>query len=224
MEAFCTARKQLSASTSAVLIRQRAELKLTGQSICTSCQKTGTLSEFNSKTTICKTCHSRDVAAYKQANRDKFVRIQKTYRQNHPARIQDAYKLRKATNAGFAMLERCRARLAGLIREANTTKSARTNALIGCSAEQLVRAIEGHFQTGMTWENRALWHIDHILPCAKFDMTDPAAQRMCFHWTNLRPLWSKDNVKRQDTVIDDDIVLYMHRYFFEQDWVTGLTI
>jgi hypothetical protein len=46
----------------------------------------------------------------------------------------------------------------------------------------------------MNWENQGEWHIDHILPCASFDLTKEEEQRKCFHYTNLQPLWAKDNM------------------------------
>ncbi|NBT08982.1 MAG: hypothetical protein EBS98_09300, partial [Chitinophagia bacterium] len=37
------------------------------------------------------------------------------------------------------------------------------------------------------------WHLDHIQPCASFDLTDPSQQKKCFHYSNIQPLWAKDN-------------------------------
>ena len=37
------------------------------------------------------------------------------------------------------------------------------------------------------------WEIDHIVPCASFDLKKAEEQKRCFHWTNLQPLWRKDN-------------------------------
>lgn len=70
--------------------------------------------------------------------------------------------------------------------------------LIGCTVAELVLHLERQFMKGMTWENhdRHGWHIDHIRACATFDLTDPEQQRVCFHFTNLRPLWSKENIKK----------------------------
>jgi hypothetical protein len=67
--------------------------------------------------------------------------------------------------------------------------------LIGCRKPDLIAHIEIQFRPGMSWENygRGGWEIDHIIPCADFDLSDPAQQRACFHFTNLRPLWRIDN-------------------------------
>ena len=50
----------------------------------------------------------------------------------------------------------------------------------------------------MTKENYGEWHVDHIKPCASFDLTDPEQQAICFHYTNLQPLWAVDNIKKRD--------------------------
>jgi hypothetical protein len=52
----------------------------------------------------------------------------------------------------------------------------------------------------MSWGNYGLhgWHVDHIIPCASFDLTDPEQQRQCFHYTNLQPLWAEDNLRKSD--------------------------
>ena len=73
-------------------------------------------------------------------------------------------------------------------------------ALLGCSAEQLRTHLEEKFTDGMSWDNYGYrgWHIDHIRPCASFDLTDPQQQLECFHYTNLQPLWAEDNFKKGD--------------------------
>ena len=77
-------------------------------------------------------------------------------------------------------------------------KSNHTLEMIGCSAIELKDYIESKFQYGMSWENygREGWHVDHIRPCASFDLSDPEQQEECFHYTNLQPLWAKDNLSK----------------------------
>lgn len=70
--------------------------------------------------------------------------------------------------------------------------------LLGCSIEELRDYLESKFQEGMNWQNHGVhgWHIDHIKPCASFDFTDMEQQKKCFHYTNLQPLWAKDNLRK----------------------------
>lgn len=48
----------------------------------------------------------------------------------------------------------------------------------------------------MTWQNYGQWHVDHIRPCASFDLSKPEEQRACFHYANLQPLWGEENLRK----------------------------
>lgn len=70
--------------------------------------------------------------------------------------------------------------------------------VIGCTKLEFVAHIEAQFQPGMSWTNygRGGWELDHIEPCARFDLTDDEQVKRCFHFSNLRPLWRADNARR----------------------------
>jgi hypothetical protein len=68
--------------------------------------------------------------------------------------------------------------------------------LIGCSIDKLWNHLESKFESWMTKENYGLWHVDHIIACAKFDLTRPEQQRTCFHYTNLQPLEAIENMRK----------------------------
>ena len=82
------------------------------------------------------------------------------------------------------------------------SKSNSTILLLGCSPEELKIHLQSLFLPGMSWENRSEWHIDHIKPCASFDLTDPEQQRCCFHYSNLQPLWKADNQRKAAKIIN----------------------
>lgn len=71
---------------------------------------------------------------------------------------------------------------------------------LGCSIAELKIWLENQFQPGMSWENWGFgddkWHIDHIKPLHMFDLTDRKQFLEACHYTNLRPLWQKDNLTR----------------------------
>lgn len=80
------------------------------------------------------------------------------------------------------------------------SKSAQSAKLLGCTGAECMDYLEKLFWPGMTRQNmgRDGWVIDHIIPVAAFDYTDPQWQFKCFHYTNLQPLWNKDNEKKWD--------------------------
>ena len=67
------------------------------------------------------------------------------------------------------------------------------------SIEELARHLERQFSEGMTWDNYGrLWHVDHILPSSSFhfERADDPDFKFCWALSNLRPLWAKDNLKK----------------------------
>jgi hypothetical protein len=92
----------------------------------------------------------------------------------------------------FLIKHRLRSRINRVLRGA--LKSAPTLKLLGCSLEQFKTHLESQFTRGMNWHNYGrAWHIDHKEPCASFDLSNPAEQRKCFHYSNLQPLGAKEN-------------------------------
>lgn len=75
-------------------------------------------------------------------------------------------------------------------------KSTTTEELIGCTIVELMAHFELQFTEGMSWENYGKWHVDHIRPCASFDLSKESEQRECFNYTNLQPLWAFDNMSK----------------------------
>ena len=76
-------------------------------------------------------------------------------------------------------------------------KSATFKKLTGASMEIVWSYLESKFKPGMSRNNYGKrWHIDHVVPCASFDLTKPEEQFKCFHYTNLQPLWAKENLRK----------------------------
>lgn len=124
-------------------------------------------------------------AKWRKANPEKARELQSRY-----------YVQRRHADPSFKVLTNLRNRINGLLRKAGTQKADRTVKLIGCTPLELKTHIESQFLPGMSWANHGAWHIDHKRPCASFDLTDPAQQRACFHFTNLQPLWAADNIRK----------------------------
>jgi len=94
------------------------------------------------------------------------------------------------------LADRLRSRIRSALRSQSARKVSRLDELIGCRIEDLRGHLADKFQPGMSWENYGEWHVDHIVPCAAFDLTQPEGQRKCFHYSNLQPLWEKENIRK----------------------------
>lgn len=115
-------------------------------------------------------------------------------------------KNRLKTNKKVYVKEALSHRITNTLKRLGQKKTARTFELLGCSWDELIRHLEGNFKEGMSWENRGIkgWHIDHILPCTSFNLTDVEEQKKCFHYTNLQPLWWYDNLKKSNKILEKD--------------------
>ena len=95
----------------------------------------------------------------------------------------------------FKIKHRLRSRIRDALKRKNSVKSKTTYELLGCSKQEFINYFESKFTEGMTWDKVGKEiHIDHIKPCAKFDLTKKEEQEKCFHYTNLQPLWACDNL------------------------------
>jgi hypothetical protein len=103
-------------------------------------------------------------------------------------------KIKKAIDPLYDISGRLRRRVGKAIVAKGYTRKSKTGDIIGCTWEDLKKYIESKFQDGMTWENRNSWHIDHIIPLASAKSVEELYKLN--HYTNLQPLWAKDNMKK----------------------------
>lgn len=133
---------------------------------------------------------------YYRRNLNKILEYAKKYRLNNTEKINKYFVKRRKTDIGFKLEHNLRTRLNIALR--GVDKSLSTMFLIGCETDYLMYHVQCQFRNGMNWDNYGKWHIDHIKPCASFDLADPDQQKECFHYTNLQPLWAKDNLKKSN--------------------------
>ena len=57
----------------------------------------------------------------------------------------------------------------------------------------------------MSWYNYGVhgWHIDHVIPCSKFNLKNLDEQKKCFNYQNLQPLWAEENIKKSNKLISE---------------------
>lgn len=135
---------------------------------------------------------------WRKRNAEYIKKYNKSYKKENRESISARESKRYKEELEYRILKSLYSRVNKAIRAAKTIKKDRTKDLIGCSVEKLKKHLEKKFKTGMTWDNYGFtgWHIDHIKPCASFDLTDQEQQKECFHYTNMQPLWAVENIKK----------------------------
>lgn len=191
--------------------------------ICTQCKEEKPLSEFYKNkhqlkhkvvfypNSACKQCHrlrsliysKKDHVRAQRRIRDQTEAGRKKKREQFQKFIRSgklyAYRKRRAAHdKTYALKVRLRDRLRHALRK--KTKASTTMKLVGCTWNKAREWIESQFIDGMTWDNI---HVDHMMPCAAFDLSIKENQIKCFHYTNLQPLFPNDNRVKSDQVVYD---------------------
>jgi hypothetical protein len=154
---------------------------------------------------------------YRQQNLEKIKAYQKEYYLRNKEKIKDKQRSYAVNNKDKVNRKNVRYRSRRLKKDVNfhvlhnlrnrlikslngSYKPTKSLELIGCTSEFLKAHLESKFKDGMTWENYGHkgWHIDHIRPCASFNLEDPEEQKLCFNYKNLQPLWSQENFLKSD--------------------------
>jgi hypothetical protein len=134
---------------------------------------------------------------YVNKNREKVLQYQRLWKKNK--RNNDIlYKLKENTSG------RIRYELNTLLKG---KKTKRTYEYLGCQIEELKTYLESKFDSTMTWDNYGtIWHIDHIIPCAAWNLEDDFENMCCWNFRNLQPLLSYLNQSKRDkyNIIDKE--------------------
>ena len=138
------------------------------------------------------------VKKYYEKNRDKVLKNKRKYFQENKEKMNAYMTERRRNNIQVKLAHTLRRRMRDALNRNQKVGSAIKE--LGCTVDELKTHLENQFQEGMTWDNWKPdgWHIDHIKPLSKFDLTDPIHFKEACHYTNLQPLWWKENLEKSD--------------------------
>jgi hypothetical protein len=133
------------------------------------------------------------------ANADRI----KAYNEAYKPRKNVWLSERKKNDINFKISDNLRTRFHRFV----YTKGKKTFCILGMPCDTFLSWIEFQFEEGMSWDTYGTeWHLDHILPVSKFDMTNETDQKVCFNWTNFQPLFINENLSKSNSI-------YLHDFF-----------
>lgn len=147
----------------------------------------------------CKECCKLQDKKYYTNNSQVILEKQKEYRKLNRSRYTDNETYRRKIDPIFKLKKNIRKRVNDYFKVFDIKKSNTTFNIIGKSPKELKEYIENLFDDGMTWENYGDWHIDHIMPLVTAKTEDDVYRLN--HYSNLQPLWAKDNMKKGGKII-----------------------
>jgi hypothetical protein len=164
---------------------------------CNKCNIEKYLDQFNKcsdskigRIGICRECTNKRKKEYRQKNKEQIKAYGKEYQRKYMrerCKSDPIFKIQKVL------------RLLVYRAFKSEHKNKRTMEIIGCSPEEFWQHLEKQFSEGMTRENHGKWHIDHIIPLSSAK-TKEESEKLS-HYTNLQPLWAKDNLSKGDRIL-----------------------
>ncbi len=177
-----------------------------GNQLCQLCKTLKSFTNFRtysrSKSGFYKTCN--DCWAPTKWNKEKQKESEKKYVKNNPDKMRQKWQ-RASKNPNRIIRNRLNKRIIDALNSQRTNKNNKTVTYIGCDIKFLRNWIEYQFTDVINWNTYGNWHIDHVKPCASFDLTDEKQQLLCFNWSNLRPCLAEENMRKNDK-IDDNLI------------------
>lgn len=172
--------------------------------ICNYCKKDKNLDEYHlgnskyGKKSICKDCKKIESSKYYIKNKEKHSIFMKEYYISNKDKIlkyQRIYEINKlSSDILYKLAKNLRGRTNKCVYRNKWYKTGKFAEYIGCSLINLKQYLSLKFIGNMSWDNYGQWHIDHIIPLSRAK-TIEEMYKLC-HYTNLQPLWAKDNLKK----------------------------
>jgi hypothetical protein len=137
-------------------------------------------------------------------NPEKKTEYAKRWRERNPDKVREMMRNQRQ-RPSFKCRRNARKRMMEILKAPESFSS-----LLGCTGGELAAYLEAKFTKKMSWDNYGTyWHIDHIIPLAKFDLSCPKQRALACHWTNLQPLEAEENLKKSDKITQPQMSLLL---------------
>ena len=137
---------------------------------------------------------------YREKNKEIIKERKRKYYEKNKQVINKKNLEQKNKNPNLKIAHSLRNRIIKVLN--GISKSSSTIDLLGCSIQEFKIYLEKQFYNNMSWENYGTyWHIDHIKPCASFNLSDQDEQKKCFHYSNLQPLTAQENFSKGKKIL-----------------------
>jgi hypothetical protein len=189
--------------------------------------------DTNKYRTSCKECTKSHIKQYRTDNCEKIVESKKKYYyknqekccersrdwydKNKDKRLKDHtiyIKNRRQNDYEFKLYSNIQSRIYMALNNNNIIKQFSTLEIIGCSIDFYKTWLEYQFDEKMNWDNHGdYWHIDHVKPCASFNLLNEIEVKECFNWKNVRPLEKFHNLSKNCKI--DELLIHNHKKLAE---------
>jgi len=149
---------------------------------------------------------------YNKLNQDKLREYHKQYRQLNKKKVTERKKKshhkRLKIDPVYKLSKKIRNLIGMSFKNSGFTKKSSTFKILGCTFKEFKIHLKNQFESWMSWDNYGAyktdgprtWNIDHIIPLATAKTENEIVKLN--HYTNLRPLCSKENLDKWKNIIE----------------------
>ena len=177
---------------------------ISNEKICSNCNVLKNLEDYHKDKSKkdgfrnqCKKCELEKKVIYYQENKDKRHEYEKNkYHSNEEVRIKKLLRTRFLLGLKNKSSEKC-----GSILD-----------ICSCDLDFFKKWIEYQYKLltnneTIDWNDfKKNYHMDHLLPCSSFDLTNIEEQKKCFHWKNIQILTKENNLKKSNSIISQELI------------------
>jgi hypothetical protein len=189
--------------------------------ICKYCNKVISKDNFRHNRLKCIDCERLYGREYRQSdegkektqqwndnNREKLRQLIREWNDNNRDKLRQWHKDRLANDPVYKFITVVRSR----IRSALEQKQMSSIQYLGCNSLEYYNWIEYNMDDRYNInEHGKVWHIDHVIPLAQFDLTDEKEQLLAFNWRNTSPLEAKENLRKNKNIIRTQIIEHLNK-------------
>lgn len=168
--------------------------------VCITCNKEKEANDYyiadsntGRRSNQCKTCKSEYNKTFEMKNKERRRKQKEIYWENTKDQIREKrttyMNTKRKSDESFRIANNMRSILSYLV----TGRQQTTSKDFGGPRDIIRMHLESQFVDGMSWANYGEWEIDHIVPVSSYDQTDKVQLSKCWHYSNIRPVWQKEN-------------------------------
>jgi len=176
----------------------------TNEKVCNKCNVLKNLKDYHKDKSKkdgyrgqCKKCELENKKIYYQENKDKRHEYEKNkYNSDEEVRIKKLLRTRFILG----------------LKNKSSEKTKSILEITGCDLDFFKKWIEYQYKLitnneTIDWEDfKQNYHMDHLMPCSSFNLTDIEEQKKCFHWKNIQILTKENNLKKSNTIISQELI------------------
>lgn len=179
--------------------------------VCKTCNVKKTLDEYYLGNNNCSKCQNKATNVLYSDRRSTYYEEHKEIIavQQHESYERNKIKIREKEGIKYCNDEDFRKKKSnrGNINNIINNNKNDYSKYLACDADFFRKWIQYCFDENMNFDNYGTeWHVDHVIPLKKFDVTKNDDFVLCFNWRNTGPMNSKENMNKKAKLRNEQII------------------